>query len=406
MAYFGDGLAVDTDLTHAAESAVAQALGPLAGRRPDLFCVFVAASDPAAVEVAGRRAMELSGAVTTLGCSAEGVIGDGRGVELTSAVSAWAAVLPDARVTPFHLESPDDGEFPISGMPDYGDHTGGATALLLADPVTFPVESFIADSNEKRPWLPFVGGLVSSEQGAQGHRLFVQGRTVRTGAVGVVLDGNVTTRTMIGQGSRPVGPPMTVTRAEGTVIYELAGQPALTRLEEVVRGLDPQDRRLVRPALVLGIAMDEYAEEHGRGDFIVRTVVGADGEQGAVAMLEPVAVGRTARLHVHDARTADAEMEHMLAQFREEDSFGPSEGALMFSCNGRGSVLFATADHEVQAVRSGLGVSGVAGFFAQGEIGPVGARNYVHGYTVSVLAFGATKPGARGEQAAEGNRAR
>lgn len=367
-----------------------------------MCCVFVAGDDPAAVEAAGCHAMELSGAATTVGCSAEGVIGDGRGVELTCAVSAWVAVLPGARVTPFHLESANgDGNLPISGMPDYCAKTAdGAVALLLADPVTFPIETFVADSNENLHWLPFIGGLVSSEQGPHGDRLFVQGRAVRTGAVGVLLDGNVTTRTIIGQGSRPVGPPMTVTKAEDRIIYELAGQPALTKLEEVVEELPPEDRRLIRPALVLGIARDEYAEEHECGDFIVRTVVGADGEQGAVAMMEPVEVGRTARLHVHDARTADAEMEQMLAPFRDEDSFGPSEGALMFSCNGRGSVLFSTADHEVQTVRSGLGIAGVGGFFTAGEIGPVAGRNYVHGYTVSVLAFGAATQGVHRDRIA------
>lgn len=388
MARFGDGLAVASDLVHAAESAVDQALAGLDSARPDLLCVFVSGPDPDAVEAAGCRAMEFSGASTTLGCSAEGVIGDGRGVELTSAVSVWAAELPDVRLTPFHLESVRGSDrHVVSGVPDRRDDD--AVALLLADPATFPAVAFVERANEVLAGLPLVGGLVSSEQGTEGHRLFMQGRAVRSGAVGAMLGGDVSVRTVVSQGCRPVGPPMTVTKAHGTVVHELAGSPALTKLEEVVAALPPEDRRLISPALLVGIAMDEYSDQYEYGDFLVRSVVGADGEEGSVAVAEPIEVGRTLRLHVRDSGTARSDMDQLLSRFRGEGPFGPAEGALLFSCNGRGTVLFPDADHDVQAVRRGLGTAGVGGFFAGGEIGPVGGHNHVHGFTAAILAFGA-----------------
>lgn len=394
MARFGDGLAVGQDLTYAAESAVAQALAPLDARRPDLLCVFVSGDDPEAVEAAGLRAMEVSEAATTLGCSAEGVIGDGRGVELAGAVSAWAAVLPGVRVTPFHLEPDESGAVPRIPEPWEDDAVG----VLFADPQTFPVKSFLEYANIKLAGLPFVGGLVSNLAG-EGHRLFVEGRAVRAGAVGAFLGGDVVTRTIVSQGCRPVGPPMTVTRSEGTIIHELAGEPALPKLEEVVQDLPPEDRRLIRPALLMGIAMDEYSEQHECGDFLIRSVVGADGESGSVAMVEPVETGRTVRLQVRDACTADADMERLFTDIRAETSLGSPEGALLFSCNGRGTILFPSADHDVQAVRRGLGTEGVGGFFAAGEIGPVAGRTHLHGHTASVLAFGSGATAAPPEPA-------
>lgn len=383
MARFGDGLALGPDLSHAATSAVAQALAPLGTQRPDLLCIFVSGDDPAAVETAGYAAMEASGATMTLGCSAEGVIGDGRGVELTGAVSAWAAVLPGIRMTPFHLRrSPDGG---VSGMPERRDDD--AVAVTFAEPTSFPVDAFVERVNRTWGGLPVVGGLVSNLAG-EGHRLFLQGRAVDAGAVGVLLGGDVHLRTIVSQGSRPVGPPMTVTRADDDIIHELAGRPALTKLEEVVAELPDEDRELVRPALLLGIAMDEYTDQHERGDFLVRSVVGADAASGSVAIVGPVALGRTVRLHVRDAGTATADMDQLFARLQEESGFGTAEGALLFSCNGRGTILFPTADHDVQAVRSGLGATGVGGFFAAGEIGPVAGRNHLHGFTASILAFG------------------
>lgn len=387
MARFGDGLAVGPDLADAADSAVAQAVAALDRARADLLCVFVSGQDPDAVEAAGCRAMELSGAPTTLGCSAEGVIGGGRGIELTSAVSVWAAELPDVRLTPFQLESERGrGGHHVSGMPDLRDDD--TMALLLADPATFPAAAFVERSNDVMAGLPFVGGLVSSERGAEGNRLFVQGRAVHGGAVGVLLGGDVRVRTVVSQGCRPVGPPMAVTKSEGTVVHELAGRPALTKLEEVVAALAPEDRQLIRPALLLGIAMDEYADEHDYGDFLVRSVVGADGEEGSIAVAEPVEVGRTVRLQVRDSGTAETDLAELLSRFRAERPLGTAEGALLFSCNGRGTVLFPDADHDVQAVRRGLGTTGVGGFFAAGEIGPVAGHNHVHGFTASILAFG------------------
>ncbi|MGH4012105.1 MAG: FIST signal transduction protein [Pseudonocardiaceae bacterium] len=383
---FGDGLAAGPDLAAAAESAVTQAMAALRGQRPDLLCVFVCADDPNAVEAAGIRAMDLAGAGTTLGCSAGGVIGAGRGVEIEPAVSAFAACLPGVRCTSFRLElvrTPDGAA--VTGMPDpRGDD---AIAVLLADPFTFPVAAFVQRSNDDLNGLPLIGGVASGPRGEGSARLFLDGHSVPAGAVGVVLGGPVAAVPVVSQGCRPFGPPMIVTKAEGNVLLGLAGMPALAKLEQIVAELPAEERQAVARGLHIGVAMDEYAEEHERGDFLIRNVMGADSERGAIAIADVVDVGRTVRFQVRDASAAADDLEELFSRFRAEH--GPVGGALLFSCNGRGRTMFPSADHDVLAVRSGLGTTGVAGFFAAGEIGPVAGRNHLHGFTASILVFSA-----------------
>jgi small ligand-binding sensory domain FIST len=178
---------------------------------------------------------------------------------------------------------------------------------------------------------------------------------------------------------------MTVTRAEQNVLLELAGVPAYRKLGQIVAELPAVEQTLVLRGLHLGVAMNEYAETHERGDFLIRAVLGADERTGAIAVGDTVEVGTTVRFQVRDAAAADEDLGELLATLGEA---GAGEGALLFSCNGRGRAMFAAADHDVAAVRTKLGLQAVAGFFAAGEIGPVAGRNHVHGFTASILTVG------------------
>ncbi len=389
MTRCGDGLAVDADLASAAETATRQALEPLRGRTPDLLFTFVCGPEPDGVADALERSAVVSGAATALGCSAGGVIGGGRGVEQMSSVSVWAAVLPDVRVRSFHLEVLRSSDaIAVVGMPVQ--HADDEVAVVLADPYSFPIDAFVEQANDVLPGLKLAGGLASGMHGAGSTRLLVDGRVHDRGAVGVVLGGAVGARSLVSQGCRPIGPAMTVTAAEGNVLLGLAGTPAISKLEEVLAALSPEDQALASRGVHLGLAMDEYVDQHGQGDFLIRGLVGADSARGGLVVGDLVAPGRTVRFQVRDADTAAADLAAMLDEFRALGHLDPVAGALLFTCNGRGAALFASADHDVQAVQRGLGTAGVAGFFAAGEIGPVGGRNHLHGFTASVLAFGAS----------------
>ncbi|MFI7444377.1 FIST signal transduction protein [Nonomuraea indica] len=385
---FADGLAVGSDLVEVAERAVRQALSRLGGEA-DLVCFFICGDDPDDVARAGQRAMRLAPDANVIGCSATGVIGDGQGVELTPAVSAWAARLGEARLTTFALETLNaEDKFVVVGLPERSpdDHV----AILLADPYSFPTDAFVERSAEVLGELPLIGGLANGMHGRGSVRLFADGEIYTEGAIGVLISGAVRVGTVVSQGCRPIGPSMVVTRAEDNLLLELAGQPALARLEDIVSDLDEDDRELVASGLQIGVAIDEYAERHERGDFLIRGVIGIDPEREAVAIGDVVEVGRTVRFQVRDAATADEDLYDLLDAHREE--FGRVDGALLFSCNGRGSAMFGSADHDPVALRDTLGPVGMAGFFAAGEVGPVGGHNHVHGFTASVLVFSATTP--------------
>jgi small ligand-binding sensory domain FIST len=284
-----------------------------------------------------------------------------------------------------HLElvrTPDGAA--ITGMPDRREDD--AVAVLLSDPFTFPVAEFVRRSHDDLNGLPLIGGMASPPRGRRSAWLFLDGHSVPAGAVGVVLGGPVVARPVVSQGCVPFGPSMTVTKAEGNVLLELAGMPALAKLERIVAELPAEDRPAAVRGLQIGIAMDEYAEEHERGDFLIRGVVGADQQRGAIAIGDVVEVGRTVRFQVRDSSAADEDLRELFTRFRAQG--GPVGGALLFSCNGRGRVMFPSADHDVLAVRAGLDITGVAGFFAAGEIGPVAGRNHLHGFTASILVFG------------------
>jgi small ligand-binding sensory domain FIST len=375
---FGDGIGVSSDLVEAAETAVGAALAPLGGRTPDLALVFASGPDPTA---AGERALALTGASATLGCSAGGVIGGGVGVEGQSAVSVWVAVLPGARLRTFHLEvMPSDDRAAVIGMPEVGE-SGDEVAVLLVDPYSFPVEGFVGQAGSALPGLRFVGGVAHGPAGPGSTRLWVDGRTVDRGAVGVLVDG-ASAQPLVSQGCRPIGPAMTVTSAAGNVVHGLAGMPALDKLRAVLSTLPPPEQAMASSGLQLGIAADEYTDDH---EYLVRALLGTEGS--ALVIGDLVQTGQTVRLQVRDAEAADADLRAALARCPGQ----PGSGALLFSCNGRGSALFGPtyggAAHDVTAVRDGLAADAVAGFFADGEIGPVAGRSHLHGFTASMVIF-------------------
>jgi small ligand-binding sensory domain FIST len=384
MAFFGDGLATGSDLRAAARRAVDRAVEPL-GAEPDLLAVFVSGPDADEIGDLAPLLASRSGAKHVVGCSASGVLGAGRGVrgEPTEppvpAISVWAAVLPEVQLRVFHLEvMRTESGLAVVGMPDR--QADEQVGLLLADPYSFPLDSFVTRSNEALPGLSLLGGMAAGASGPGSTRLFLDGRAVDRGAVGVLFRGGEL-RTMVSQGCRPIGLDMVVTKADGNVLLELAGLPALTKVREAMAGLTTDEQEQFRAGPQIGIAMDEYAEDRVHGDFVVRPVLGIDEARQAVSVGEVVEVGRTVRFHLRDATAARADLLGQLAKI------GPAGGALVTSCVGRGMELFGNDDVDAMSIRTVLGASGVAGFFGGGELGPVHGRNYLHGLTASVLAF-------------------
>lgn len=364
--------------THAVGEAIGQVLEQLDGEPPDLAVLFVSPHHLGAVEDEATTIRELLRPQVLVGCTTAAVIGGAREVEGGPGLSLFAARLPGATLTPLALrvETTPDGPA-VAGWPTGPDAERATTLLGLIDPFSFPGDAFLARLNEDRPDLRVVGGLASAARGPGGNRLVVNETVTEQGAVGVLVDQGIDVRTVVSQGCRPVGTPYVVTRAERNVVQELAGRPALERLEDLVVSLSEDDRELLQQGLHVGLVVDEHLDDFQRGDFLVRNVMGIDRDEGAIAIGDMVEVGQTLQFHVRDARTADEDLRELLA--------GESAaGALLFTCNGRGRHLFGEADHDVSVVETLLGPLPVSGMFCAGEIGPVGGRNFLHGFTASV----------------------
>ncbi|MCZ3389705.1 MAG: FIST C-terminal domain-containing protein [Actinomycetia bacterium] len=382
----GSGVAVGFDLSRTAVIAASRALAELT--EPPVFaCVFARGGTPEDVAAALAAAQRTIGAVHSIGCSSShGVIGGGHGIEDVSAVSVFVAGGEGLSVRSFHLEvMPTPESIAVVGLPPL--EPDDQVAIVLADAYSFPVEGFVEQSAQSLGGLPVAGGLAVGGQGSGSTRLLIDGRVVDRGAVGVVLGGSVSIEAVVSQGCRPVGHPMTVTRCDGNIVLELAGRPALQRLEDLLLTLSPEDQAIAGTGLQIGVVHDEYADQHEQGDFLIRSLVRVDSDRRALVIADDVQVGQTVSFQLRDAEAASADLQRTLARWsRPAESRRPS-GALLFSCNGRGERFFATSDHDALTVRDELGGAEVAGYFAAGEIGPVAGRNYLHGFSASVVVF-------------------
>jgi small ligand-binding sensory domain FIST len=381
----GSGLSTEADARFGAAEAAAAARDALGGRPCDLAVVFAAGAHLAAPEATLEGVHEALGPEELVGCGAAGVIGEMREVEEGTAVSVWAAALDGGSATPFHaeVETLGEGEGVLSGLPDLG---GAAGALLLSDPFTFPTDAVLRELSAAAPMLPLLGGLASARSPDAETPLLLGDEVVTSGAVGVRFDG-VEILPCVSQGASPIGPELTITAAEGPIIGELAGRPALEKLRETIEALPAEDLRLVQGGLLMGIVIDPNKPEYVQGDFLVRGLVGADPDTGQVAVGTDVRPGQVVRLHARDAASADRDLRAALsARMRALGGRAPA-GALLISCNGRGAEMFGQPHHDATAVDHELGGAPAAGFFAAGEIGPVGGEYFVHGFTATIAVF-------------------
>lgn len=370
------------------ERGLRAALGE--GVRPDLLVMF---ASPHLRPSFDRLPEELHTRLSPkalVGCVGAGVIGEGKEVEQRPALSVIAAVLPRVEVRTFHLQAAD--------LPDLDHGPGGWRDLVGVQPVPTPHFVLLADGSTFDPrdlleGLDFafpqsvkIGGLAS---GRRGDPLFLDRGVITSGAVGVALQGDVVVDAVVAQGCRPIGATLTVTRCKEGVLEEVDGRPPLEVLSELYEALPPEDQELLQHSLHIGIASSTLSEPTGRGDFLIRNVMGADPERGVLAVGAQLRRGQSVRFYLRDASTAEEDLQGLLEGYRERTHATSPAGALLFSCTGRGRHLFGKPNHDSDAFKRALGDVPLGGFFCGGEIGPVGEATHLHGYTSS---FGIFRP--------------
>jgi small ligand-binding sensory domain FIST len=381
----GAGISTLDDPLQAGIEAATGAAGMLNGAEADIALVFASGGNLSAPEVILDGVHTVLAPKALVGCGAGGVLGAGRELESGTATAVWAAALEDrGEVKPFHATAVDEGSgVALEGLPELD----GATAvIILSDPYTFPTDAALSYYAQKHPAVPVLGGLASSHDEEAGGALFFGEQAQLSGAVGVSLEG-VEVFPCVSQGAAPLGREVTITSAERNVIHELAGRPALQTVERIIAELGPRERALVAGGLLIGIVIDGGKPEYEQGDFLVRGVLGADPDSGSLVVGASVSEGQVVRLHARDARSADEDLRRALRLHTEAMAGAPPAGALLFSCNGRGRAMFGAPDHDALAVEREFAGAPAAGFFAAGEIGPVGGRSFLHGFTATLAVF-------------------
>ena len=354
---------------------------------PDLVLLF---ASPAYMEHFPQIvaiAQERTGTHVLAGCSGQGVIGPAREIEARPSLSVLAASIPGADLHTAHVTQPFVDA--CTSAEDWHRLTGVTPDevnawTIFADPFTLNAEELLAGLAMAYPGAPLIGGLASGSPRLQRTHLFLNGDVHVEGAILIGIGGGYTIRTVVSQGSEPIGEPWTVTSAHDNILETIGGRTAYEVLVETFRALPPEVQQRARTNLLIGLGTNEYRDRFRRGDFVIRNLIGVDQESGALAIGAYPRVGQTVQFQIRDAGAADDELRAMLATTRAELGDTTPVAALLCACNGRGVGLFGTPDHDARVLAEYLGPVPAAGFFCNGEIGPVGGVPFLHGFTASI----------------------
>lgn len=346
---------------------------------------------------------ERAGAPLLVGCSSAVLIRGSEEIEQHPGVVLGLHHLPGVEFHTRHFtqEAVEEGSGPGYWHAETGvgpDRSHGW--LAFADPFSVDCDSWIRQWNEAYGPVPVYGGLASGDFEERSVKLFLNDKVHDEGVVVVSVGGKVGLEGVIAQGCTPIGETWTITKVEGNIIHEIAGKPAYQMLASTMQGLPPGERDRVRGNLFIGLVVNEYQEDFKRGDFLIRNILGGDPARGILAVGAFPRVGQTLQFQRRDAETAGADLQELLDRAHERLAGREIYGGLLCCCNGRGSNLFGYPSHDASLIHRKLNPPGLTGFFCNGEIGPVGGKTFLHGYTASLALFVEQTPAKRKAPAA------
>lgn len=359
----------------------------LDGRRVDLALLLASPHFLGTYERLAERILERCAPRAFIGTTAEAVLADAVEYEDKPAAVLWAAHLPRCKLASFHLSQED--LLRLQSSAELHEHlsvpgASHASFVVLGDPFSIDILELLNRLDNAYPGSTILGGMASAGSAPGENRLVFDGHTLRHGLSGVALWGDLQVDAVVSQGCRPIGRPLVVTRCEGPVVNALGGSTSLDAFRDTLESTSRRDIDLARErGLFVGRVINESQAAFGRGDFLIGPCLGFDQESGAMALDDTIRPGQTIQFHVRDAQSADEDLKRTLAELPPD----AAAGALLFTCNGRGTRLFEEANHDAAAVSRASGGAPLAGMFCAGEIGPVGNRSFLHGHTASIALF-------------------
>lgn len=319
-----------------------------------------------------------------VGCTSEGFIFDATEQESGSGFSLLA-LRADATTVSVHelpnslVESADGPQFWKRSLPE------AEGWIVLTNPFGFGVDDWLTEWNAAFPGVPTVGGLAAGSREAEQVAVFRNGRVI-DGGIATAFRGSLKLLPAVSQGCKPIGEPLPVTKAEDNIIFALGSRPAYQALETAFQSLTENERSHAQGNLFAGIASTEYVEDFRPGHFLIRNIIGADPDSGAVVIAGIPRVGQTVQYQLRDRQAAHSDLRRVL-KHAAGAAGGATVGSLLFSCSGRGATFFGKPSHDAGMLAEAFGTHASAGFFCNGEIGPVAGVNCVHGYTASCAVF-------------------
>ncbi len=311
-----------------------------------------------------------------VGCSADGLIGSGQEDEGVSGFSVLFLNLPGVEVNSWVIDSDfqmprglrTDGCWIITG------HVGRLNGAALLE-----------DLNRVYPGVPVFGGMAGGWEAESIYHFHSGLKTTDAAGIAVHLAG-VNVDSIVSQGCQPIGEPYTITRVEEDLVYAVGGRRAYDVLTETFEALPEDEKTHARGGNIMaGLAASEYRDEFRRGDFLVRNILGGDPRTGAIKLGAAPRVGQTLQFQLREKDAADEDLRTRCAA-AARPGVQPL-AALLFCCAGRGRHLFGVPNHDAGILEETFGSVPVAGFFANGEFGPVAGVNFIHSYTASAAIF-------------------
>jgi len=324
------------------------------------------------------------------GCSSQGLIVGAQELEEKAGLTLALYALPGAELKAFHFvqeqveEANGPGYWPMETGVERGQTNGW---LAFIDPFHLDSESWLRSWNEAYAPSPVLGGLASGDFQERSTQVYLNGDVFEEGGVAISVGGDVKLAGMISQGCTPIGETWTLTKVEQNIIHEIGNRPAYQVLAETFNKLSAEDQKSASGNLFVGLVVNEYLDEFHRGDFLIRNLIGADARSGSIAVAALPRQGQTVQFQRRSPEAANEDMAELLARTRKQLGGATVYGGCLCSCNGRGRHLFGRPNHDAEMVQQRLGPLGLAGFFCNGEIGPVGEKNFLHGYTASLALF-------------------
>lgn len=313
-----------------------------------------------------------------VGASASGIIGVGCEEEDVTGFSILALYLPNTQVAVYELPKTGGESWETARQWNQRNDTSW---ILLGNPI-MTGEQWMSEWNSVMGNAPTYGGLASGSHRAEELFIFTEKGFSDAAAIAIGFQGGIKLHGLVSQGCRPIGEPLTITKADDHLIYQLASVNAYDQLQAAFNSLPEDEREKAQGNILVGLAMTEYVEDFSTGDFLVRSIIGGDPANGSLAVGASPRVGQTLQFQLRDRTAADDELREMLSQAQADLKASPFAG-LLFTCGGRGQRLFGIPHHDAALFKDTFGFMPTAGFFCNGEIGTVGEKAYLHGFTAS-----------------------